>query len=129
MQEKIFKAYDIRGKYPQEINEDAASEITEGLGGYFGKKSKIIIGKDVRLSSSSLYGAVINGFKKSKIKIIKIGLATTPMFYFLVNKLKANGGVMVTASHNPKNYNGMKVVGKRAMPVSGTEIFKNLKIK
>lgn len=129
MNSSIFKAYDIRGKYPEEINEKIVSEIAANLANFFGPKTKIIIARDNRLSSPRLYRAAINGikYKVASSKVIEIGLATTPMFYFLVNKLKADLGIMVTASHNPKEYNGLKIVGKNAVPISGNELHKNLR--
>jgi phosphomannomutase len=140
MTNSIFKAYDIRGVYPKEINESVVFEITKALGKYFGKDAKLIIGYDARLSSPALYRAVIDGIMNnesgikdkgensiihnSKFIIRAVGMITTPMLYFLVNQLKADGGIMVTASHNPKEYNGLKVVGKNAVPMSGKEIEK-----
>ncbi|MBI3046119.1 MAG: phosphomannomutase/phosphoglucomutase [Candidatus Harrisonbacteria bacterium] len=123
---KIFKAYDVRGKYPEELNEETAFQIAAAVGKHFGGRAKIIVGRDGRLSSPTLYKAVTSGLKvKSyKLKVISVGIMTTPTLYFLVNKLKADGGIMVTASHNPKNYNGLKVVGKNARPISGKEILK-----
>ena len=118
---KIFKAYDIRGRYPSEINEKAVAEIAKKLPKLLG--NKIIVAHDARLSSPALYRAVLKGLQHSDI-LKNVGMTTTPMFYFLVNKLKASGGIMVTASHNPKNYNGLKVVGKNAKPISGKEIQK-----
>jgi len=125
MDKSIFKAYDIRGKYPKEINEKVVFEICGFLAQFF-KKGRAVVAYDARLSSPRLYRAVVDGFEKSgrKIGLIKIGLATTPMFYFLVNYFKAQGGVMVTASHNPKEYNGLKVVGKGARMISGKEILR-----
>ena len=78
----------------------------------------------IRIILGCLYKAVIKSLiaNESPFKIHKIGLATTPAFYFLVNKLKAVGGIMITASHNPKEFNGLKVVGKKAAPISGAEI-------
>lgn len=151
MDQKIFKAYDVRGIYPSELNEKAAENIAQALAKHFsaeggpasgGGKSKIIVGRDGRLSSPSLYKTVIkaleiipplagsrqpkiykkSGGRNSKLEIVPVGTITTPMLYFLVNKLKADGGIMVTASHNPKEYNGLKVVGPKAKPISGTEI-------
>lgn len=126
----IFKAYDIRGKYPKEINEKVVLAIVQKLSKLLG--GKIVVAHDARLSSPKLYRAAIKGIKYppprrgrqvSGVRIIEAGLATTPMFYFLVNKLKASGGIMITASHNPKEYNGLKVVGKNAKPISGKEIY------
>lgn len=122
---KIFKAYDIRGRYPEELNEETAAFIAAGIKKIF-NKGPVVIARDVRLSSSALYKAVIQGLQTPNFKLqtIKVGLATTPMFYFLVNHYKAGGGIMVTASHNPKNYNGLKIVGKRALLFSGKDILK-----
>jgi len=160
MNPKIFKAYDIRGKYPDEINERAVFEIAGVISSYFqkskvkGQKSKvlIVVGHDARLSSPDLYKAVLgslgvgmaarisNRYRQTaesmktlndmggenalRLTVIPAGLITTPMFYFLVNKLKADGGIMLTASHNPKEYGGMKVVEKGAMPIGGKEILR-----
>jgi phosphomannomutase len=121
----IFRAYDIRGKYPSEIKEETVFEISRALG-HFWKGGKIVVARDGRLSSLPLYRAVLRGLKiqNKELKIVKAGLATTPMFYFLVIKLKARGGIMITASHNPKEYNGLKVVGKNAEMISGKEVLK-----
>ena len=120
----IFKAYDVRGKYPAEINESAFADIVRGIKRKL--RGKVVIGHDARLSSKSLYKAVINELKNAAraggVKIIKGGLMTTPMLYFLVNALRADAGLMITASHNPKEYNGLKIVGRQARPVSGKEI-------
>ena len=129
--QSIFKAYDIRGKYPKEINEKAVAEIVEGLMPYFERKAKsakrkaIVIGHDARLSSPQLYKAVITNLRRSqRLRLVPMGMITTPMLYFFVNKLKAIGGIMVTASHNPKEFNGLKVVGPKAEMISGETIKK-----
>jgi len=140
MNPKIFKAYDIRGKYPDELNEEAVGVITKTLAEKVFKKGDLIIAHDARLSSPALYKSVIEALsvkrlassKSSKTPnpkrhtLIEVGLATTPMFYFLAASLKAAGGIMITASHNPKEYNGMKVVGPGAAIISGLEIQKLL---
>ena len=131
MKARIFKAYDIRGLYPEEFNEGVAVEIAANLPHYFhskskGKTTKIVIGRDARIGSLTIYRAIRAALKKGKykVKLIQINLATTPMFYFLVAKLKAQGGIMVTASHNPKNWNGLKVVGYNAEMISGKKVLK-----
>jgi phosphomannomutase len=134
----IFKANDIRGEYPSEINEKIVSEIAQHFSRYFKlqatsykRQVKVVVAHDARLSSSSLYKAVITGLQDCKIarlKIIEGGLTTTPMFYFLVKKLKAVGGLMITASHNPPNYNGLKIVDENALPISGLEVKKLFKL-
>ena len=126
----IFKAYDIRGIYPKELNEDVVQSIAESLARFFVSKKRtssqpaaIILGHDVRLSSPRLYRSALAGLRHKGIRVIQAGRITTPMLYFLVNDLKADGGVIITASHNPKNYNGLKIVGKKAVPISGEEIY------
>lgn len=130
--QNIFHAYDIRGKYPEEINENVAGEIVKlFLAEQFRKlKTKtpknplltIVIGCDARLSSPALYKAVINNLKNKNYRLKLVGLSTTPMLSFLVSYWKADYGIMITASHNPKEYNGLKIVGENAAPVSGYEI-------
>ena len=127
MNSKIFSPYDIRGKYPEEINEGVVLEIANYLPKILQHKAKIIvIGHDVRLSSPSLYQTINKQLitNNRQLTIVLIGLSTTPMFSFLVNHFKADGGIMITASHNPKEYNGLKIVGKNAIPISGEEILK-----
>ena len=127
----IFRAYDIRGVYPKEINEGALERIVQALGKRFTRGS-LVVGHDARLSSPTLYKTTLrtlhhtNKLKNVRMKIIDGGLMTTPMFYFLVNKFNAAGGIMITASHNPKNWNGLKVVGKKAVMISGKDILKIL---
>ena len=127
MNQDIFKAYDIRGIYPKEVNGRVAYEIGAGLGKFFGK-GRVVVARDGRLGSPLLYRALTRGLKigNSKLKIVGLGLATTPMFYFLVQKLGAAGGIIVTASHNPKEYNGFKVVGRNAEMISGREVLRLL---
>ena len=122
MEESLFKAYDIRGRYPEELNETAAESIACAVGRIF-PRGPILIARDVRISSPVLSRAVRRGLQQSGRKVITAGVTTTPMFYFLVNHLKAAGGIMVTASHNPKEYNGLKIVREMAMPVGGREVY------
>ena len=107
-----------------EINEAVTAEIVKIAAPKLFGRGKIVVGRDARLSSPALYKAVkkslVIGHKSSVI--IDGGLMTTPMLYFLVHQLKAAGGIMVTASHNPKEYNGLKFVGREAKAISGTEI-------
>jgi len=120
----IFKAYDIRGLYPGEINARTAALIVEKLAGKLSPK-KVLIGRDARLSSPVLYGALKKTLLKRKgQKVISAGIMTTPMFYFLVNYRGADLGIMVTASHNPKEYNGLKIVRQKAIPISGEDVYR-----
>lgn len=124
---KIFKANDIRGVYPKEINEHAVFSIAKGLSRYF--KNKVAIGYDARNSSLSLYSELKRGLKQNKkLKIIDAGLITTPTMYFFVNSMKLDGGVMVTASHAPKEFNGMKIVKENAQMLNGDELWKIINI-
>ena len=114
MDESIFKAYDIRGTYPEQINEQTVYSIARSFAVfikefYKTEKPKIIIGRDIRTSSKSLSQAIINGLLKEGSQVINIGLCTTPLNYFANFKLKGDGSIMVTASHNPKEYNGLKL--------------------
>ena len=118
----IYRAYDIRGIYPKDFNEKIVEHIAGKLDKNLFKKGAILVAHDARTSSLSLYEALIRGLKGRKL--IKIGEATTPMFYFLVTSKKAAGGIIVTASHNPPEWNGLKVVGPKAVPINGFDIKK-----
>ena len=109
----VFKAYDVRGRYPNEIDESLA----ERLGGAvvrFLKARRIAVGRDVRLSAPAIAGAVAKG---AGCEVIDIGLVTTPMLYFAVGSLGLDGGVMVTASHNPPQDIGFKICREKAFPI------------
>ncbi len=113
----VFKAYDIRGIYPSEINEDFYYKFGRAFVAFL-SENKICVGRDVRLSSDSLFQALVNGLVDSGAEVYDIGICTTDMMYFAVFEHKLAGGLMVTASHNPKEYNGIKVVREKAIPVS-----------
>lgn len=120
---KIFQKYDIRGVYPDEINESATASIVRVLAEKVFPNGKVVIGRDGRNSSPSLYDAVTKTLMEfGDIEAIGVGIITTPMLYFLVNHLKAAGGIMITASHNAKEYNGIKVVGKNSVFIGGEKI-------
>lgn len=124
----IFRAYDIRGIYPEEINENAAYLIGRAYVKFLGKKNpKIVIGQDGRLSSPSLFRALTRGIIDQGANIIDIGLAITPMLYFAVAHFKYDGGVSITASHNPAQYNGFKFVREKAIPISEKTGLKEIK--
>ena len=114
----IFKAYDIRGIYPKEVNPKTAEIIGRAFVKFLKKKRKkklnIVIGRDNRISSPQLALALKKGILEEGANIIDIGLASTPMFYFAVWHYKYDGGVQVTASHNPPEYNGFKIVREKA---------------
>ncbi len=134
LNEKIFRAYDIRGVYPEEINSDVVSLVAGCLAGIYKKgasakrRLKVVVGYDARLSSPALYSAAIKAFKRlPKIEVVEGGIMTTPMIYFLINYLKADGGIIITASHNPLKYNGLKMSKKNAEPLNGFQVLKILK--
>ena len=115
----IFKAYDIRGIYPSELDEADAYRIGRGLAlSKLLKSGKpVVVGRDMRTSSDTLADAISSGLVAEGYSVVDIGLCTTPMLYFAVNALDAAGGVMVTASHNPGEYNGFKCVREKAIPI------------
>ena len=114
----IFKAYDVRGLYPQEVNEDAARLIGQGFVSYLNAK-RIAVSRDMRLSSPSMAAAFIEGARSQGADVVDYGMMGTDMLYFAVARDGHDGGVQITASHNPKEYNGIKMVRKEAFPLSG----------
>ena len=120
----IFRGYDIRGIYPSEIDEDTAYTIGLGFGSYIRDlgKNTCIVGHDNRLSSPRLYEALTKGILETGVDIISLGLCTTPMYYYACIKLKIYSGIMVTASHNPKDDNGFKFAFDESGNCKGQEI-------
>lgn len=113
-----FKAYDIRGKLGKELNEDIAYRIGRAYGEFL-KPKTIVVGGDVRLTSESLKLAMANGLMDAGTDVLDIGLSGTEEIYFATFHLGVDGGIEVTASHNPMDYNGMKLVRENAKPISG----------
>ncbi len=113
----IFKAYDIRGVYPSQLNEELAEKIGFGIGKTLNVKT-LAVGGDMRVSTPTVKEALIKGILATGTDVVDIGLVTTPMTYFAVGKYGYDGGIMVTASHNPGQYNGFKICRKGAYPVS-----------
>ena len=118
--ESIFKAYDVRGVYPGELNEVAARQIGKAFVAYLGA-TRIGTGRDMRLSSPSMSAAFIEGAREQGADVVDYGMIGTDMLYYGVSKDGLDGGVMITASHNPGEYNGMKMVRREAFPLSGDE--------
>jgi phosphomannomutase len=114
----IFKAYDVRGLYPSEINEDAARQIGRGFVAYLGAK-RIAVSRDMRLSSPAVAAAFIEGAREQGADVVDYGMLATDMMYFAVARDGHDGGAQITASHNPKQYNGIKLVRREAFPLSG----------
>lgn len=130
IEQGIFKAYDIRGIYPSQINEADAYALGRAYATFFLKDRgpakdsepkgtpKIAVGSDMRISSPALKAEVIRGLIESGLDVVDIGQVSTPTFYFAVAKFGYDGGIQISASHNPKEYNGLKIVKAHALPVS-----------
>lgn len=114
----IFKAYDIRGIYPEEINEEIAYKIGRAFVEFLASKT-VVLGYDMRESSLSIFESLSKGINDSGANVINIGLCSTPMCYFANGKLKADASIMITASHNTGEYNGLKLCRENAIPISG----------
>ena len=120
---EIFKAYDIRGIYGSELTEDIAYKTARALSQMIaneqsGRKLRLVVGSDMRVSSPSLKQVVIQGILDEGHDVVDVGLVSTPAFYFAVAKYGYDGGMMVSASHNPPQYNGLKMVRAGGVPVS-----------
>ena len=113
-----FKAYDIRGRVPDQLNEESAYRIGRATAMYL-KPRTMVVGHDIRLSSPSLCDALSRGLMDGGADVIDIGLCGTEEVYYATSHLKADGGIVVTASHNPQDYNGMKLVREQSRPISG----------
>ena len=136
--DKVFKAYDVRGLYGDQIDEDLAWKIGHAaaqflrsmLSGYErgqASANRLVVGHDMRPSSESLVTAMIEGVTSSGAACVNVGLVDTPMLYFAINHLGACGGIQVTASHNPIEYNGFKISGAKAKPVGQATGLKEIK--
>ena len=117
----IFKAYDVRGLYPEELNEEIAYKIARAYGQMRQKELgrndlTIATGRDMRLSSPLLHEAIKRGLTEQGIQAVGLGLCSTPTFYYAVAHYGYNGGLLISASHNPKEYNGVKIVRERGLP-------------
>ncbi|MGI9246989.1 MAG: phosphomannomutase, partial [Steroidobacteraceae bacterium] len=113
-----FKAYDLRGRIPHELNEDVAYRIGRAYA-EFVKPKKVVVGRDIRLSSELLGKALEQGLLDSGVDVYDIGLCGTEVVYYATFAREMDGGIMVTASHNPPDYNGMKFVREGSRPISG----------
>ena len=114
----IFKAYDIRGVYPTDLNETLAEAIGRAYIEFTGAE-KVVIGRDMRPHSEPLFSALCRGITGQGADVIDLGLCSTPQSYFANGKLEADGGIMITASHNPGEWNGFKLCKANAVPISG----------
>jgi phosphomannomutase len=123
----IFKAYDIRGIYPNQFDEEVAYKIARAYA-QFMKPGVTVVGHDMRVSGESLTDAVIRGLLDQGSDVVNVGLTSTPMYYYSVNAYKGDAGMMLTASHNPGEYNGLKMTGPGAIPsisyISNEDLYK-----
>lgn len=128
MEITCFKAYDIRGRVPDQLNEDVAYRIGRAFADYLSPK-KVVVGFDIRLTSAALCAELSRGLTDGGADVLNIGQCGTEEIYFATSHLQADGGIVVTASHNPKDYNGMKLVRDNSKPISGdTGLFEIKKI-
>src|SRR3954467_2319891 len=114
----FFKAYDIRGKLGDELNVDIVYRIGRAYAAFLKPKS-VVVGGDVRLTSAELKNAFSDGLRDEGVDVIDIGMCGTEEIYFATSYLKTDGGCVVTASHNPIDYNGLKMVRAGSQPISG----------
>ncbi|MFT7410132.1 MAG: phosphomannomutase [Oleispira sp.] len=122
-----FKAYDVRGRMPDELNEDIAYSIGRAFAQYL-KPTTVVVGYDIRLTSKQMCDKVIEGLRDAGTNVLNIGMCGTEEVYFATPYLKADGGICVTASHNPKDYNGMKFVREGSRPISGDTGLKDIEV-
>ena len=114
----IYKAYDIRGIYPEQLNEEIAEQIGRAYIEFTGAK-KVVVGRDMRPHSKPLFDALARGMTEQGADVVNLGLCSTPMSYFANGKLGADGSIIITASHNPGEWNGFKLCKALAVPISG----------
>lgn len=128
LKSSAFKAYDIRGKFPEEVNEELAYRIGRVFPTLFNAK-RVAVGHDIRLSGPDIQKALELGLTEMGCEVVDIGQCGTEMIYFATAHLGLDGGIMITASHNPKEYNGLKLVRKEARPISGDTGLKDIEAK
>lgn len=121
----IFKAYDIRGTYPDQVDSDTAFRIGAAMVKFLGA-TRLVVGRDMRTMAPEVQDAVIDGMMSQGCDVVDVGLASTPMVYYAIGKLECDGGMAVTASHNPKQYIGFKMCRAEARPLSGDTGIKDI---
>lgn len=115
----IFKAYDIRGIYPDSLDNEIAYKIGQAYASYVQPMTEVMVGHDVRVHSEELKKSLIEGLTDSGVNVVDVGLISTDMLYFTVGYYKLSGGITVTASHNPPEWHGMKMVREKVIPLNG----------
>ena len=125
---RCFKSYDVRGRIPDELNEDIARRIGRGYAEVI-NPGTVVVGHDIRLTSESIKAALVDGLREQGVDVVDIGQCGTEEIYFATSHLKVGGGICVPASHNPKDYNGMKFVRAESKPISGDSGLKEIQAK
>ena len=125
---RCFKSYDVRGRIPDELNEDIARRIGRGYAEVI-DPGTVVVGHDIRLTSESIKAALVDGLREQGVDVFDIGQCGTEEIYFATSHLRVGGGICVTASHNPKDYNGMKFVRAESKPISGDSGLKEIQAK
>jgi phosphomannomutase len=125
---KVFKAYDVRGLYPTELDEEGAYRIARAYVDHFEPRT-VAVGRDMRLSAPAMAAATIEGAADGGADVLDLGRIGTEMLYFAVDDQGLDGGICVTASHNPKDYTGMKIVRRGALPVGGDSGLDDVRIR
>ena len=125
---RCFKSYDVRGRIPDELNEDIVRRIGRGYAEVI-NPGTVVVGHDIRLTSESIKAALVDGLRQQGVGVVDIGQCGTEEIYFATSHLKVGGGICVTASHNPKDYNGMKFVRAESKPISGDSGLKEIQAK
>lgn len=122
----IFRSYDIRGVVPDEFDPAEACNIGRAYAAHTGAR-RVVVARDMRTTSPQIQDELVRGLTEGGVDVVLIGMATSPMFYFAVHYLKAEGGLMVTASHNPGKYNGIKMTRAEAVPIGGDSGLKDIR--
>jgi phosphomannomutase len=122
-----FKAYDVRGRIPDQLNEDIAYRIGRAYAAFLQPK-QVVVGYDIRLSSKTICAALVRGLNDAGVNVVNIGQCGTEEIYFATSHLGVDGGIVVTASHNPKDYNGMKFVREDSKPISADTGLNDIKV-
>ena len=121
-----FKAYDVRGRIPDQLNEDIAYRIGRAYAEVI-CPGRVVVGHDIRLTSVQIKAALSDGLRDAGVDVFDIGQCGTEEIYFATSHASMDGGIAVTASHNPKDYNGMKFVRANSEPISGDSGLKDIK--
>ena len=123
----VFKAYDIRGIFPDQLDSELAHRVGRAVARFLGS-GPIAVGRDARTSSPELFDAIVRGVCDEGLDVVDLGLISTPMLYYAVDHLQSAGGIMITASHNPAQYNGFKVCRENAIPIGEASGLKEIEV-